>query len=316
VRTAKSSSFPEALLRIGITGSHGLIGSALVAALEENGHVVTRIVRRAPLSGAQEVHWNPESEFIEEGALARLDAVVNLAGENLASGRWTASRMSRIRNSRVDGTLLLSRTLARQKEPPQVLLSASATGYYGSRADKVLTENSLNGSGFLADVCREWEEATQAAAKSSIRVVTLRFAMVLSPQGGALAKMLRPFQLGLGGPVGTGKQYWSWISLDDAVEAIQFSLNSTLSGPLNLSAPVPVTNREFAGTLAAVLGRKSRFAAPALALRVLLGEMAEEMLLASARVLPAKLTEAGFRFRHPELRVALDHLLAARPAPN
>jgi uncharacterized protein (TIGR01777 family) len=297
-------------LRIGITGSHGLIGSALNPVLQAAGHEVVRFVRGSPEPGCSDIVWDPESDLIEVSAMEGLDAVIHLAGENLASGRWTQKKMAQIRDSRIQGTSLLCRALAEVKAPPSVLLSASAVGFYGNRGDKVLTENSLVGSGFLAELCRDWEAATQPAVKRGLRVVQLRFAVVLSATGGALAKMIRPFRFGLGGPIGDGEQYWSWISLVDAIEAIRFALASeSISGPLNLAAPEPVTNREFASMLGEVLGKRARLTTPAAVLRLAFGEMVDETLLSSARVLPAKLTAAGFEFQYPALRPALEHLL-------
>lgn len=238
------------------------------------------------------------------------DAVVHLAGENIARARWSERQKALIRDSRVKGTRLLCDLLARYSPPPKALVCASAVGYYGDRADEILKEESAPGSGFLADVCREWEAATQPAVERGIRVVNLRIGIVLSPMGGALAKMLTPFKLGVGGTIGSGRQYMSWIALDDVVGAIHFALtNESLHGPVNAVAPNPVTNREFTHTLGRVLSRPTLFPMPAFAARLVLGEMADALLLASARVEPAQLLASGFTFRHPDLEAALRALL-------
>lgn len=297
-------------MRILVSGSHGLIGSALLTALESAGVEVLPLVRTRVDDGKPGVSWNPDAGSIDADRLENLDAVVHLAGESLASGRWTNSLKARIRESRVQGTDLLSRTLAGLRCPPRTFLSASAVGYYGNRGDKVLTEETLSGSGFLAEVCREWEEATRPASQAGVRVALLRFAMVLDAHGGALAKMLPLFRKGLGGPLGGGGQYWSWIMLEDAIGAIVHILNTrSLSGPVNLSSPSPVTNREFTECLGKALGKPAFIAAPAFALRVAVGEMADEALLASTRVMPAKLRASGFAFRYEDLEEALGTVL-------
>jgi len=292
-----------------VTGASGLIGSALIPVLTREGHRIIRLVRAEPKPGEAAIRWDPEAGILETAGLAGLDAVVHLAGENIA-GRWTTGKKARIRDSRVKGTRLLSESLARLPEPPNVLVCASATGYYGDRGEEPLQEESAPGSGFLAEVCREWEAAADAAVQRGIRVVHLRFGLVLSPKGGALARMLLPFRLGVGGIVGSGSQYWSWIALDDAVHAVHHALfTDTLRGPVNAVAPHPVTNREFTKILGRVLGRPTPFPVPAFAARFLFGEMADALLLASARVEPAKLLASGYRFRYPELEGALHHLL-------
>jgi hypothetical protein len=239
-----------------------------------------------------------------------MDAIVHLAGENIAGGRWTAARKARIRDSRVIGTRTLCETLARLSQPPKVLVSASAIGYYGDRGAEPLWENSTFGTGFLADVCRAWEEATQPAVQKGIRVVLLRLGIVLSPAGGALAKMLLPFKLGLGGVLGRGNQYMSWIALDDVAGAMAHTLvTDTLQGPVNAVAPYPVTNREFTRTLGRILRRPTVFPLPAFAARLVFGEMADALLLASTRVEPKRLLATQYVFRYPELDGALRHLL-------
>ena len=294
-------------MRILVTGSSGFIGSALVSSLTAAGHTVTRLVRREPKDG--EVLWNPATSSIDAAALEGHDAAVHLAGENIA-GRWTPAKKARIKESRVKGTRLLAETLARLTKAPKVLVSASAIGYYGDRGDAVLREESSSGSGFLAEVAREWEAATQPAALKGMRVVNLRIGVVLSPQGGALAQMLLPFKLGLGGKMGTGRQYMSWIALDELVNIIQHALAAeTLKGAVNAVSPKPVTNLEFTKTLGRVLGRPTIFPMPAFAARAAFGEMADELLLGSTRVEPGRLVASGYQFRYPDLEGALRHLL-------
>jgi hypothetical protein len=300
-------------MRILVTGSTGLIGSALVPFLTASGHSVTRLTRSKNFSGDKlgesVAYWNPDARKIDPAVFEGHDAVVHLAGENVA-GLWTQEKKKRIRKSRVEGTRLLSRSLAELGKPPKVLVCASAVGYYGNRGDEILTEESESGEGFLAEVCREWEEACEPTRKKGIRVVNLRIGLVLSPEGGALKTMLPPFRLGVGGTIGSGNQYISWISIDDMVGIIHHAINQeNLNGPVNSVAPNPVTNREFTKTLAWVLGRPSFLSVPEFAIRLLTGEMAEEMLLASTRAVPKKLLDSGYKFRYPELEGALRHLL-------
>lgn len=294
-------------MHVAITGASGLVGAATVAALGDDGHRVTRLVRGAP--GPGEARWSPETGALEGLDLPpgeRVDAVVHLAGESIAEGPWSDARMARIRDSRVEGTRLLCEALARLPRPPRVLVSASAIGYYGDRGDQVLVEESPAGQGFLPDVCRGWEDATAPMRLAGARVVRLRIGIVLSRHGGALKAMLTPFRLGLGGRLGSGAQWMSWVALDDLVSAIRHSLVTDLSGPANATAPNPVTNAELTRTLAAVLRRPAVVPVPAVALRLALGRrMADETLLCSARVLPRRLTAHGFTFRHPTLEQAL-----------
>ena len=301
---------------VAVTGSRGLVGSALAPALAAAGHRVLRLVRgaaaapAAPAVGARVARWDPESGALDSSALAGVDAVVHLAGESVAGGRWTEAKKRRIRSSRVDGTRGLAASLARLERPPRVLVSASAVGYYGDRGAELLREGSAPGTGFLAEVCREWEAATEPAERARIRVVQLRIGMVVARRGGALAAMLTPFRLGAGGPVGGGAQWVSWIAIDDLVAAILHALDTaSLAGAVNAVAPEPVQNRELARTLGRVLGRPALLPLPAFAARLLLGQMADELLLASARVEPARLQATGFAFRHPTLEDALRHEL-------
>ena len=298
-------------MNILVTGASGLIGTALTSSLTASGHEVTRLARGQSNPGEKAVRWDPMAGTIEASALEGIDAVVHLAGENIAE-RWTAAKKVRIRDSRVKGTQLLCETLARLSSPPKVLVSASAVGYYGDRGEEILTEDSPPGRGFLAEVSRAWEAATEPARQHGIRVVQLRQGVVLSVAGGALAKMLPAFRLGLGGVLGSGQQYMSWIAIDDAVGAMQHAIvTDTLQGPANAVAPRAVTNQEFTKTLGRVLRRPTAIPLPAFAARLMFGEMADELLLASARVQPTKLLASGYQFRYPELENALGHVLAS-----
>ncbi len=298
-------------MKILVTGATGLVGSALVPFLAGGGHEVVRLGRTAP--EASDIRWDPDAGVIETGALEGFDGVVHLAGENIATGRWTAEKKRRIKESRVRGTSLLAATLAGLERPPRVLVSASAIGFYGDRGEEDLTEGSAAGSGFLSEVCREWEAATGAAEGKGIRVAHARLGVVLSKNGGALAKMLTPFRLGAGGIIGNGRQYMSWITLDDTVAAIGHLLSTeSAAGPVNVVAPVPVTNHEFTKTLGRVLRRPTLFPMPGFAARLAFGEMADALLLASTRVKPAGLLDSGYAFRHGSLEEGLRHVLGAR----
>ena len=291
-------------LRIAVTGASGLVGSALTAFLRGGGHEVVRLVRREPREG--EVRWDPSSGVADRAGLEGLDAVVHLAGENIASGRWNAARKESIRRSRVEGTRVLSECLASLNSPPGVLVSASAIGYYGNRGDETVDEASAPGEGFLADVCREWEAAAEAARHAGIRVVHLRIGVVMAAKGGALPRMLTPFRLGLGGRLGSGRQVMSWIGLDDLVGVFQRAImDEGLSGPANAVAPGALTNAEFTKVLAKVLRRPALFPAPAQAIRLAAGEMGEALLLGGARVVPRALQGAGHAFLTPDLESAL-----------
>jgi uncharacterized protein len=306
---AQHAAWKGQAMNILVTGASGLIGSALVPFLTTGGHTVTQLVR--PRHAADGVFsWGPSAGQLDPKALAGIDAVVHLAGESIAVRRWNAEQKRRIMDSRVQGTRLLCERLAGLERPPRVLVSASAIGFYGDRGEETLTEESAPGSGFLTDVCRAWEEATKAARDRGIRVVHTRFGIVLSPKGGALAKMLTPFQLGAGGVIGGGRQYMSWVALDDAIGAIHHALIAdSLSGPVNVVAPQPVTNREFTKTLGRVIGRPTVFPMPAFAARLAFGEMADALLLASTRVQPSRLLADGYRFRFTDLKCALRHQL-------
>lgn len=288
-----------------VSGSHGLVGSALVSELVADGIVVRRLVR-GERAGEGEVAWDPDGGHVDEGGLGGIDAVVHLAGENIAARRWSSAQKSRIRDSRVRGTRRLAEAVSRLAAPPGVMICASAIGYYGDRGAELLDESSEGGSGFLAEVCRDWERAAEPAVRRGVRVVWLRFGVILSARGGALKSMLRPFRLGLGGVVGSGRQFLSWVSLDDAVGAIRHALaRSSVVGVVNVVAPAAVTNREFTRVLGRVLGRPTVLPLPAFAARLVLGEMADALLLSSARVVPRRLEASGYRFRHAELEEAL-----------
>jgi uncharacterized protein (TIGR01777 family) len=291
-----------------VSGASGLLGSALLPALTAAGWGHRSFVRRAPAAG--EVRWDPAEGTIDAEALAGVTAAVHLAGEPIAEGRWTADRKARIRRSRVQGTRLLAASLARLPARPEVLVSASAIGIYGDRGDELLDEDSAPGTDFLAEVGKEWEAATAPARDAGIRVVHLRFGIILAADGGALPRMVKPFLLGAGGPIGNGRQWMSWIAIEDAVRIVLRSLeDARMTGPVNAVSPNPVRNSEFAERLGQVLHRPALVPVPAFALRLLFGEMADAALLASQRVAPARLLEGGFEFRHPTLPEALRTVL-------
>ena len=297
-------------LTVAVTGASGLLGRALVPFLTAGGHRVLRLVRRAP--GPGEIGWDPSTGTIDAAALEGVDVVVHLAGENIAGGRWTAARKRRITASRLDGTRLLAGTLAGLKRKPAVLISASAVGIYGDRGDEILTEASGTGPGFLAELGVAWEAAADPARQAGIRLVLPRLGIILTPGGGALERMLTPFRLGLGGPLGSGRQWMSWLTLDDAIGIIHRAMtDGAIEGALNAVAPEPVTNADFARTLGQALHRPAVIPVPALALELAFGELAREALLASQRAIPAVLTAHGFPFRDPSLLPALQRLLRA-----
>jgi len=296
------------MMKVLITGASGMVGTALSAELKASGHEVVGLTRNRASENA--VYWNPEAGELDVTQLNGIEAVVHLAGENIAAGRWSDKQKSKIRESRVGGTKLLCETLASMEQKPQVLVSASAIGFYGDRGDEELTEDSSVGTGFLPEVCQEWEAATEPAKAAGIRVVNLRIGVVLSKDGGALKAMMFPFMSCLGGIVGNGKQYWSWIALADLVGVIAHALQTdTVSGPVNAVSPNTVTNHEFTKTLGAVIGRPTIFPLPGFVAKIMLGEMADGLLLASARVLPNQLQASGYEFRYPELKVALAYEL-------
>jgi uncharacterized protein len=297
-------------MQVVISGASGLVGTELVSSLTAHGHSVRKLVRHSATS-SNEISWNPESGNLNSKDLEGVDAVVHLAGENIAEGKWTPEKKERIRESRVKGTSLLANKLASLDSPPKVFVSASAIGYYGDRAEEILREDSGPGEGFLPDVCQAWEEAAKPAMEKGIRVVHPRIGIVLSPKGGALAKMLTPFRLGAGGKLGSGDQFMSWIALDDLIGVIEFALaTESLQGPVNTVSPNPVTNSEFTKTLGHVIKRPTIFPMPAPVVRAIFGEMGDALLLASTRVHPAMLVTATYPFRYPELKGALHHLLA------
>lgn len=297
-------------MNILVTGASGLIGTALVSQLSRGGHSVVPL-RRGVASVASGPVWNPETGEVKLEPAFPVDGVIHLAGENIAQ-RWTAAAKRRIRTSRVETTRLLSEALARASHPPKVLVTASAVGFYGDRGQEVLDENSPPGNGFLAEVCQAWEAATLPVRQHGIRVAHLRLGIVLARQGGALAKMLPVFRLGLGGRVGSGRQCWSWISLEDVVRVAELALqDDRFRGAINTVAPEAVTNADFTATLSHVLRRPALLPVPSFLVRTVFGEMGRETLLASAKVRPVKLLEAGFKFRFPDLDAALIHLLTA-----
>lgn len=292
-------------MRVALTGSSGMIGRAVHHALDADGHSI--IPLRRPTD------WDPERGTIDLSLLEGADAVIHLAGETIV-GLWTASKKRRILESRVKGTTLIATSIGKLARPPLALISASAIGFYGDRpADQPVDETSPRGAGFLADVAEQWERSTDPARAAGVRVVNLRFGIVLSPQGGALGPLLPLFRLGLGGKLGTGRQVWSWVSIDDVVGAIHFALQTTsLDGPVNVVAPQPVTNLAFTRTMGRVLRRPTLFGVPKVLLTAVAGNMAEEMLLFGVRVVPRKLLDAGFVFEHPELEKALRELMLSR----
>ena len=295
-------------MRVLITGSSGLIGSALIESLAANGHEVIRLLRKNFAEDSPV--WDPENGVIDMTDVRDIAAVVHLAGDRIAEGRWNDRKKDRIINSRVRGTKLLAEFFAASNHQPHTIVSASAIGVYGDRGEEYVDESSESGNGFLADVCKHWEGATAPAVNAGIRVVNVRLGVVLSTEGGALKKMLLPFKMGLGGVIGSGKQYMSWVSITDVVGMIEYIIaNDSMRGPVNLVSPNAVSNREFTKTLGQVLHRPTIFPMPAFVARIAFGEMANEMLLVSTRAVPKKLVDGGYKFRHPELGEAFEHLL-------
>ena len=292
-------------MKIAVTGSSGMVGSALVPALRGDGHEVLRVVRRPP-RGADEVRWDPARRELDPAALADVDAVVHLAGVNVGSRRWTQPRRDAIVRSRVDGTETVAEALAKAPPRPRALLSASAIGWYGDTGDREVDETGPSGGGFLAAVCRRWEAGTAAAEAAGVRVVHLRSGLVCGPKGGLLGPLLPLARVGLVGPLGSGRQWWSWISLADEVGAIRHLLaRDDVSGPVNLTGPAPLTNRDFTRVLGTVLHGPAGCTVPAFALRVAVGEFAPEGITAGQKVLPRLLQRTGYRFDHPTAERAL-----------
>ena len=314
IRDDRIKYFSGGEKRFLVTGSSGLVGTALTAVLSSGGQRVCRLVRgstRFPETpGHTTAPWDPVRGQLDPESVSGHDVVVHLAGANIAAGRWTPERKRKIRDSRVDGTELLARALAAAPSRPRVFVCASAVGFYGNRGDMQLDEGTAAGSGFLADVCRAWEDAARPATDAGIRVVHLRIGIVLTTSGGALPRMLFPFRMGVGGPLGDGRQYWSWITLEDLLGVVlHAAVTEELTGPVNAVSPASVRNADFSAVLGRVLRRPAVLRAPAFALRLLLGEMGQELLLASARVRPMRLIESGFEYSHPDLEDALRHLL-------
>jgi uncharacterized protein (TIGR01777 family) len=298
---------------VAISGASGLIGSTLATQLVASGLAVRKFTRKDG-GGVQAIHWDPARGALLPEQIDGLDAIVHLAGESIAGGRWTRARMAAIRDSRVRGTGLIASTIAKLTHKPKVLVCASAVGFYGDRGDDAVDESSAPGTGFLADVCQAWEAAARPAVDAGVRVVWLRFGVVLAVQGGALERMLTPFKLGLGGRLGTGRQWMPWIAVTDAVAAIEVALaRNDMHGAYNVVAPEAVTNATFTRTLARVLHRPAFLPVPAFALRLAFGRFADEALLAGSKVTPKRLVDAGFRFKWPQLEPALRHVLEGAP---
>lgn len=298
-------------MKILITGSTGLVGTHLIPTLTDKGHEVVRLVRKAPKDNS-EIRWDAESGFSEseKAKLEGFDAVVHLAGDNVASGSWNEAKKRSIRDSRVVGTRVLVDALATLENPPKTFISASAIGFYGNRGDELLTEESAKGTGFFPEVCSAWEEEAQRAEKFA-RVVMLRIGVVLAEDGGALEKMLTPFRFGVGGVIGSGEQYMPWVAIDDIIGIINFALENDISGPINTTAPNPTTNREFTKTLGTVLNRPTIFPLPEFAVKLMFGEMGETLLLEGCRVYPKRLLDLGYPFKFPILENAMRHVLKA-----
>ncbi len=290
-------------MKILISGASGLIGKAITDYFQNDGHEILLLQRKTP---AITPYWNIEKQVVVIGQNDQIDAVIHLAGESIAEGRWNQNKKERILKSRVEGTKLLSEYFSKVKLKPKVFISCSAIGFYGHRENENLTEASKKGTGFLSNVCQEWEKATAIAVQSGIRVVNIRLGMVLSGDGGALKKMILPFKIGFGGIIGNGKQYISWVSIHDLANAINHIIeNQTIEGPVNIVTPNPVTNYDFTKILGTVLHRPTILPLPALLAKIIFGEMAEELLLSSTKVLPEKLINSGFNFQYPELKRAL-----------
>jgi uncharacterized protein (TIGR01777 family) len=301
-------------MKVLVTGASGMVGTQLLQAVREAGHAPFRLLRSRPSPGDRDPTWDPAAGQLDAAALEGFDVVVHLSGESIGASRWSRERKKRIRDSRVDSTRLLSGTLAQLQRPPKVLVCASAVGFYGDRGDQALDEQAPPGTGFLSDVCREWEAASSDASAAGIRTVHLRFGIILSATGGALSKMMPPFRFGLGGPIGNARQYMSWVTLDDTIAIIGYAMeNDAMRGPVNVVAPQAVRNAEFTKALGRVMRRPAFLPLPALAVRLLFGEMGEALLLASTRAMPSVLLQSGYTFRHPELEGALEAVLSKKP---
>ncbi|MGH9712512.1 MAG: TIGR01777 family oxidoreductase [Candidatus Acidiferrales bacterium] len=300
-------------MRVLISGATGLVGTALVTALRADGHQVGQLVRPGGTVGAGDVRWDPTNGTLDLAVMEGADAVICLSGANIGAGRWTAERKKVLRASRVDLSRVLVESLTKLKQKPRVFIAASAVGYYGNRGDEILTESSAAGNDFIAQLARDWEAESMRAESAGIRTVILRFAVILSTKGGALPRMLPPFRLGAGGRLGSGKQWMSWVALEDAVGIVRAAIaDERFHGPVNVVAPTPVQNAEFTRVLAGVLHRPAIFPAPAFILRIALGEMADSLLLASQRVIPEQVRAAGYKFRYENLESALRDIIGGR----
>lgn len=297
-------------MKILITGSSGVVGKALKSSLSQKGHQIYTLIRDKSKVTSLDIYWNPETKELNPQSIEGMDAIINLAGENLSDERWSDEQKKKIKNSRIQSTSLLVSALLNVQAKPKVFISASAVGFYGDCGAEIQTEASPSGKGFLADVCVEWETATDVLQSQGVRLVKARFGVVLSQEGGALAKMLGPFKKGLGGVIGPGQQYISWIAIDDLIDALAYVLDKEeMRGPVNFVSPNPVTNEKFTECLGKVLGKPTIMKMPAFAARMLFGEMADEMLLSSIRVIPESLSKSGFTFRYSELEHALQFLI-------
>lgn len=297
-------------MNIMVSGSHGIIASTLIPFLTTGGHRVFRLVRKPPEPFSDDVYFNPAHGIIDMHRMENMDIVIHLAGENIGSGPWIRNKKNRILESRTKSTALLAKALSNLKNPPKLFACASAIGYYGNCGEETLAESGKPGCDFISDVCEQWEASAAPAKTAGIRTVFLRIGVVLTPAGGALKKMLPVFNAGLGGPIGTGRQYMSWIGIDDVAGAIlHIAANQSIRGPINIVSPEPVQNRDFAEILGRVLSRPALLTVPETVIKMLFGQMGEETVLASTRVLPEKLTKTGYRFRHPDLTSALSHVL-------